>query len=89
MITGTEKIKDGGAEKQYDVSIDNGDLKLLDQLVDAYGFKDRDSLIKFGIAALLEGTNNEGIYTIKSTPTGRTLSKIAPPAEMLNSAKEK
>ena len=85
MITGKEKNKDQTGERQYEVSIDNGDLVLLDSLVEAYGFKDRDSLIKFGIAALLEGNNNEGIYTIKpSAEDGkRSLSKIAPPKDML------
>lgn len=89
MITGRETTKDGTAEKQYDVAIDNGDLKLIDSLVEAYGFKDRDSLIKFGIAALLEGNNNEGIYTIKlSSEEGkRLLSKITPPSDMLASPK--
>lgn len=84
MITGKETLKNNNTDKQYEVAIDNGDLKLIDSLVEAYGFKDRDSLIKFGIATLLEGNNNEGIYTIKPAEDGkRILSKIAPPNEML------
>lgn len=84
MITGKETTKTTSQEKQYDVSIDNGDLELIDSLVDAYGFKDRDSLIKFGIATLLEGNNNEGIFTIKPVADGtKMLSKIAPPKVML------
>ncbi len=85
MIIGKETIKTDGGEKQYDVKIDNGDLKLIDSLVEAYGFKDRDALMKFGIATLLEGNNNEGIYTIKPTADGKKmLSKIAPPADLLD-----
>jgi hypothetical protein len=84
MINGKEKQKAGSEDKEYEVVIDNGDLKLIDSLVSSFGFKDRDSLIKFGIAALLEGNNNEGIYTIKPSADGkRMLSKIAPPQEML------
>lgn len=88
MISGKEIIKQNNKEKQYDVSIDNGDLKLIDSLVSAYGFKDRDSLIKFGIATLLEGNNNEGIFTIKTVAEDgkRMLSKITPPEDMLSSA---
>lgn len=85
MIIGKETKKDTSNEKQYEVAIDNGDLKLIDSLVEAYGFKDRDSLIKFGIATLLEGNNNEGIYTIKPAAEEgkKVLSRIAPPKEML------
>lgn len=86
MINGKENNKEGTAEKEYQVTIDNGDLKLIDSLVRAYGFKDRDSLIKFGIAALLEGNNDNGIYTIKPSPENdgkKILSKLTPPAEML------
>lgn len=88
MITSKETTKEGSSEKQINVTIDNGDLKLIDSLVAAYGFRDRDSLLKFGIAALLEGNNNEGLYTIKSSEddiTKRLLSKIAPPKDLLSS----
>jgi hypothetical protein len=70
MIIGKEILKPNSTEKQYSILIDNGDLELTDSLVSAYGFKDRDSLIKFSIATLLEGNNNEGIYT--------------PPVDLLN-----
>jgi Arc/MetJ-type ribon-helix-helix transcriptional regulator len=84
MITSREKPKSGSSENEYEVTIDNGDLKLIDSLVKSYGFKDRDSLIKFGIATLLQGNNNEGIYTIKPTEDGKKmLSKITPPTDML------
>ena len=84
MINGKEKQKDGSEEKEYDVVIDNGDLKLIDSLVAAYKFKDRDSLIKFAIAALLEGNNDNGIFTVKTAADGKkVLSKIAPPDDML------
>lgn len=85
MINGKEKNKEGTTEKEYEVVIDNGDLKLIDSLVSSYGFKDRDSLIKFGIAALLEGNNRDGIYSIvtNSTTGQRVLTKINPPADML------
>lgn len=83
MITGEEKTKTTG-EKEYGVTIDNGDLKLIDSLVVAYGFKDRDSLLKFGIAALLDGNNHEGIFIVKTSDDGqKKLSRIAPPAELL------
>ena len=86
MINGSEKNKTGSTEKQYEVLIDNGDLELIDSLVEAYGFKDRDSLIKFGISALLEGNNNEGLYTIKppNEEGKRILSKITPPSDMVS-----
>ncbi|EKD86564.1 MAG: hypothetical protein ACD_37C00234G0003 [uncultured bacterium] len=86
MIIGTEKQKTGGTELEYEVVIDNGDLELIDSLVKAYKFKDRDSLIKFGIAALLEGNNDNGIYTIKPADAEgkRVLSKVTPPEEMLS-----
>lgn len=90
MINGKEEKKDGKDEKEYRVTIDNGDLQLIDSLVTAYGFKDRDSLIKFGIAALLEGTNDNGIYTIKPSaedPAKKILSKLTPPVEMLTDKK--
>mgnify|MGYP001563265810 CR=1 FL=1 len=86
MIIGKETTKKDTADKQYEVAIDNGDLKLIDSLVESYGFNDRDSLIKFGIATLLEGNNNAGLYTIKPTEDGKKmLSKITPPEDMLNS----
>lgn len=88
MIIGKETTKKDSTEKQYDVSIDNGDLKLIDSLVSSYGFKDRDSLIKFGISTLLEGNNNDGVFIIKSTGEGdekkRVLSQIKPPTDLLN-----
>ncbi|HBB44203.1 MAG: hypothetical protein UW27_C0011G0005 [Parcubacteria group bacterium GW2011_GWA1_44_13] len=83
MITVEEKPKNGSSEKEIEVTIDNGDLKLIDSLVDAYSFKDRQSLIKFAIGTLLEGNNNEGIFTIKTEDNKRTLSKIAPSADMV------
>lgn len=83
MITVEEKTKKDSEEKEIVVTIDNGDLKLIDSLVDAYSFKDRQSLIKFAIGTLLEGNNNEGIYTIKTDNNTRILSKIAPSADML------
>jgi hypothetical protein len=85
MIIGKEILKPNSTEKQYSILIDNGDLELTDSLVSAYGFKDRDSLIKFSIATLLEGNNNEGIYTIKTGDDGKKLlSKITPPVDLLN-----
>jgi hypothetical protein len=90
MINGKEKQKEQSAEKEYEVTIDNGDLKLIDSLVTAYGFRDRDSLIKFGIAALLEGNNDNGIYTIKPAvddPAKKVLSKLTPPADLLGDKK--
>ncbi|MFZ2038625.1 MAG: hypothetical protein WAV11_01660 [Minisyncoccia bacterium] len=85
MITGKEKKIEGKTENGYEVTIDNGDLELVDSLVSAYGFKDRDSLIKFGIATLLQGNNNEGLFTIKPSEEDgkRILSKIEPPADLL------
>jgi hypothetical protein len=53
-----------------------------DRTVD--GAADIDSLIKFSIAALLEGNNNDGIYTIKTMPDDKkVLSKINPPQDLL------
>lgn len=84
MIVAKEKTKEGTEEKELDVTIDNGDLKLIDSLVDAYGFKDKASLFKFAIGTLLQGNNNEGIFTIKTSEDNkRTLEKIAPSADML------
>ncbi|OGN02955.1 MAG: hypothetical protein A3G02_00180 [Candidatus Yanofskybacteria bacterium RIFCSPLOWO2_12_FULL_44_13b] len=89
MITVEEKTKSGSDEKEIVVTIDNGDFKVIDSLVDAYSFKDRQSLIKFAIGTLLEGNNNEGIFTIKTGEDNkRTLSKIAPSADMLKPKSE-
>lgn len=83
-IKSTEKNKDNSAEKELEITIDNGDLKLINSLVEAYSFKDRDSLFKFAIATLLQGQNNEGIYTIKTDEENkRVLSAITPSADML------
>lgn len=85
MIKSKESKKENSNEVELHVTIDNGDLKLIDSLVESYGFKDRDSLLKFGIAALLEGNNNDGLFTIKPpTEDGkRLLSRIAPPQDLL------
>lgn len=84
MIKVEEKTKADSVEKEILVTIDNGDLKVIDSLVDAYSFKDRESLIKFAIGTLLEGNNNEGIFTIKTgAENKRILTKVAPSADML------
>lgn len=84
MITSKEKQKENSIEKELLVTIDNGDFKLIDSLVDAYSFKDRDSLLKFAIATLLQGNNNEGIFTIKTNEENKkVLSAIAPSEDML------
>ena len=84
MIKVEEKTKVGSTEKEIEVTIDNGDLKVIDSLVDAYSFKDRESLIKFAIGTLLEGNNNEGIFTIKTGEDNkRILTKVAPSVDML------
>ena len=62
-IKDTEKTKAGTTEKELEVTIDNGDLESINSLIDAYSFKDKSSLIKFAIGTLLQGTNNEGLYT--------------------------
>jgi hypothetical protein len=54
-IKDSEKIKAGTTEKELEVTIDNGDLELINSLIDAYSFKDKSSLIKFAIGALLLG----------------------------------
>lgn len=83
-IKSSEKTKKGSSEKELEVTIDNGDFKLIDSLVDAYSFKDRDSLLKFAIGALLQGTNDGGMFTIKKVEDGkRVLSKIAPSDDLL------
>ncbi len=86
MINSEEKQKANSTDKELEVKIDNGDLKLVDSLVESYGFKDRNSLFKFAIGALLEGNNNEGIFTIKTdSDNKKILSEIEPSADMLNS----
>lgn len=85
MINSKEKQKEGSTEeKELEVIINNGDFKLIDSLVESYGFKDRDSLFKFAIGTLVDGNNNEGIYTIKLQNGQRVLSKIAPSKDLLN-----
>lgn len=88
MINTREKLKEGTSEKEIEVSIDNGDLELIDSLVDAYVFKDRSSLFKFAIAALLKGNNNEGLYTVKNEDNVRLLEKITPSEDMLKQKSE-
>jgi hypothetical protein len=83
-ITSDENIKDGTTEKELEVTIDNGDLKLVDSLVEAYEFKDRNSLFKFALAALLLGNNEDGMFTIKVEDNKRVLSKITPSEDMLS-----
>lgn len=84
MITSKERPREGTNEVELEVVINNGDLQLIDSLVESYGFRDRNSLIKFGIAAILEGNNSEGIYTIKTSEEGkRVWSKINPSADLL------
>jgi hypothetical protein len=84
-VTEQTKIDSNPQEKEILVTIDNGDLKLIDSLTEAYDFKDRNSLFKFAIATLLQGNNNEGIFTIKTEEGKRLLSKIDPSEDMLNS----
>lgn len=85
MIKSELVKKTNSEECELKVTIDNGDLKLIDSLVESYSFKERDGLIKFAIAALLEGNNNEGLFTIKSIgeETKKVLSRIAPPEDLL------
>lgn len=84
MINSKEKIKEGTSEKELEFLIDNGDLELVDSLVDAYGFRDRNSFLKFAIATLLQGNNNEGIFTIKTNENKqRVLIPIEPSSDML------
>lgn len=84
MINSREKIKEGTDEKELEVTLDNGDLKLISSLVDAYGFKDVNSLVKFAIGSLVQGNNNEGLFTIKTNEKNtRVLSKITPSEDML------
>ena len=83
-IKSEEKQKEGTAEKELEITIDNGDFELVDSLVDAYDFRDRNSLFKFALAALLRGNNEEGMFTIKTEDNKRILSKITPSEDMLN-----
>lgn len=84
MITSRTQLKDNLNEEELVVTIDNGDFKLIDELVEAYSFKDRNSLIKFAIATLLQGNNNEGIFTIKTNDKNvKSLSKIEPSLDMI------
>lgn len=84
MINSNERTKTGTADKELEVIIDNGDFKLIDELVDAYSLKDRNSLLKFAIAALLQANNNEGLFTIKKNAQNqRQLSKIDPSVDMV------
>lgn len=88
-IRSQKKTKDTGDEQELEVTIDNGDLELIDSLVDAYDFKDINSLFKFALAALLRGNNEEGMFTIINEDDKRVLSKITPSEDMLNkSSKE-
>jgi len=84
-IKSAEKNKEGSSEKELEVTIDNGDFKLVDSLVDAYSFKDRASLFKFAIAVLLQGNNDNGLYTIKTKEDGtsRVLSPISPSGDLV------
>lgn len=85
MIKSTEKIKAGSTENELEVTIDNGDLELINSIIDSYGFKDVNSLMKFAIGSLVQGNNNEGLFTIKSDEkNNRILEKITPSADMLN-----
>ena len=89
MITSKEKNKQGTSEKELEVTIDNGDLKIIKSLVDAYGFKDENSLIKFAVGSLLQGINNEGLFTIRTgEDKKKSLSKIEPSTDMLKERKE-
>lgn len=85
MIKVTEQVKQGSSPETKEIvaTIDNGDLELIDLLIDAYSFKDRESLIKFAIGTLLEGNNNEGIYTIKTDTGTRQLSKLKPSEDLI------
>ena len=83
-INSKENPKEGAIDKELKVTIDNGDLKLVDSLVEAYDFKDHNSLFKFALAALLRGNNEEGMFTIKTENGKRVLSKITPSEDMLN-----
>jgi metallophosphoesterase superfamily enzyme len=83
-IKSTERNKSGSTEKELETIVDNGDLKLVDSLVDAYSFKDRDSLLKFAIATLLRGNNDGGIYTIKTGEDGKKfLDPIVPSSDFV------
>lgn len=88
MINSTEKQKSDSTDKELEVTIDNGDLKVVDSLVEAYDFKDRNALFKFALATLLQGNNDEGLFTIKTgIDSKRVLSPIAPSEDMLNKPK--
>jgi len=90
-IKSREKQKNGSTEKELEVTIDNGDLKLIDSLVDAYSFKDRNALLKFAVGALLQGNNDDGLYTIKSdseNPKAKLLSRVKPSDDLLTTKPE-
>lgn len=88
MIIIKEETKPGTTEKQIQVTIDNGDLQLIDSLVEAYNLKDRESFLKFAVAALVQGNNAEGLHTIRTHTDSegvvrRVLQTIAPSGDML------
>jgi hypothetical protein len=84
MFKSVVENKPNTEESQLRVTIDNGDFELIKSMLEAYSFKDHDSLFKFAIAALLDGFNNEGLYTIKNDKVkGRYLSKIEPSSDLV------
>jgi hypothetical protein len=82
-----ESLNDAN-ENEVEVVINNGDLQVLNSLIDSYGFKDGSSVIKFALGALVEGTNNEGLFTIKNTDGKKSISHINPSKGLLKDSVE-
>lgn len=88
MITSEEKTT-LESENTLVVTITNGDVAVVKELVDGYGFKDVGSFFAFAIGATVEGYNKEGLFTIVVDSEGnKKLKTIKPKQELLNSEAE-
>lgn len=85
MITSEEKTTLDDIN-QIVITLTNGDIELVRELVDGYKFKDVGSLIAFALGAVIRGYNDDGLYTIKEVEGRDRLVPIKPQEHLIRGA---
>ncbi len=67
------------------ITLTNGDLKALNEIVEKWGFRSPDSAIKFAIAVLLSGKEKLQVHIVDSDGIRR---RILPNDDLLNTSSD-